>query len=191
SGRASDLSVHPIMTASNRATIAWKRVLTSLFLSSGAMAALLVLTGCDPGTTRPDVTPLPGAQQIEVLLDRGPAITLLRDALVADSFPVTRFDARDGWLEGPWVDARTRRPTSSQHLGPGVVRLRAWAEPARPGNSYLVVELAWRAMADPSLPQRTLERPLAPTDSMSLWLKGVLAVVDSAVGFHEPVGTKH
>jgi hypothetical protein len=148
--------------------------------------ALVLMAGCDPRTTRPDVTPFPDARQIEVLLDRGQAITYLRDLLVADSFPVTRFSAQDAWLEGAWMDRRTRRPVPSHHLGPDVVRLRAWSEPARPGNSYLIVELAWRPVADPSVPGRDLERPVPATDSLSLWLKGVLAQVDSAVGFHEP-----
>ena len=162
------------------------RSLFSLPVLAAAMA--LTLTGCDPRTSRPDVVPLTGSQQIEVLLDQRAAITFLHDALLADSVPVTRFDARDAWLEGPWMDRRTRRPTSAHHLGPDVVRLRAWAEPARPGNSYLIVELAWRAVADPSVPGRTLERAVPPTDSVSLWLKGVLAGVDSVVGFHEPGG---
>lgn len=146
----------------------------------------LVAAACDPRTTRPDVTPFPDAQQIEVVLDRGDAITYLRNALVADSFPLARFSAQDAWLEGPWMDRRSHRPVSSHHLGPDVVRLRAWSEPARPGNSYLIVELAWRPVADPSLPGRDLERSLARTDSLSLWLKGVLAQVDSQVGFHQP-----
>ena len=150
-----------------------------------------LMVACDPGTTRPDVLPLPQSQQVEVVLDRAQAITHLRDVLVADSFPIARFDARDAWLEGPWVDHLTRRPVSPHRLGSGVVRLRAWAEPARPGNSTLIVELAWRVTADPSVPPRDLERPVAPDDSISVWLKGVLAAVDSEVGFHGPAGAGH
>lgn len=152
---------------------------------------LCLVASCDPRTSRPDVVPFPESQKIEVLLDRGDAITYLRNTLLADSFPVARFSARDAWLEGPWMDRRTRRPTSAHHLGPDVVRLRAWAEPARPGNSYVIVELAWRPVADPSLPGRSLERPVPATDSVSIWLKGILAQVDSTVGFHEPGGKAH
>lgn len=133
--------------------------------------------------------PFPGSQQIEVITDRAPAISMLRDALLADSFPVARFDARDAWLEGPWMDRRTLRPVSAEHLGPDVVRLRAWAEPARPGNSYLIVELAWRPVADPSLPGRDLERPVAPGDSLLARVKKVLDQVDAGIGFHPPGAT--
>ena len=154
------------------------------------MTALAVVA-CDPGTTRPDVIPFPGSQQIEVMTDRAPAITLLRDALLADSFPVRRFDARDAWLEGPWMDRRTLAPVAAEHLGPDVVRLRAWAEPARPGDSYLIVELAWRPMADASAPARSLERPVAPTDSLFLRVKRVLDSLDAHVGFRQPGGAGH
>lgn len=146
---------------------------------------LCLLLACDPGTTRPDVVPFPESQQIEVVVDRAPAITLLRSALLADSFPIARFDARDAWLEGPWMDRRTLKPVSAHHLGPDVVRLRAWADPARPGDSYLTVELAWRPVADPSLPPRMLERPLPATDSLSLRVKSVLRTISIEVGFHD------
>lgn len=140
---------------------------------------------CDPGTTRPDLLPFPDARQIEVIVDRADAITRLRDALVADSFPIARFDARDAWLESPWMDHRTLRPATAR-VGPEVVRLRAWADPARPGDSYLTVELAWRPMADPSVPPRDLERPVAANDSIVARVKAVLDQVSAEVGFHGP-----
>ena len=159
---------------------------TPSFVSRLSFLGCCLLAACDPGTTRPDVVPFPDAQQIEVITDRAPAITALRDALLADSFPVRRFNARDAWLEGPWMDRRTLRPVSAEHLGPDVVRLRAWAEPARPGDSYLIIELAWRGVADPSVPPRTLERSLAATDSLSLRLKRVLQGIEHDIGFHDP-----
>lgn len=151
--------------------------------------ALGLILACDPGTTRPDVLPFPDSRQIEVILDRADAITQLKNALAADSFPIARFDARDAWLESPWIDRRTLRPVGDNGLGPDVVRLRAWAEPARPGNSYLIVELAWRGTADPSLPPRMLERSLPATDSLALRVGAVLGMIDGEFGFHAPGDT--
>lgn len=164
---------------------------TASLVSRLSFLGLVLLVACDPGTTRPDVVPFPESQQIEVIEGRGPAITLLRNALLADSFPIARFDARDAWLEGPWMDRRTLKPVSAHRLGPDVVRLRAWADPARPGDSYLTVELAWRPVADPSLPPRMLERPLPATDSLSRRVKRVLSAVDSLIGFRQPDATGH
>ena len=39
-----------------------------------------------------------------------------------------------------------------------MVRVRAWADPGRPGFTQLTVETVYRPLADPSLPQRELER---------------------------------
>lgn len=46
-------------------------------------------------------------------------------------------------------------------VGPGIVRVRAWADPARPGSSQLTVETLYRPLLDPSLPDRELEREVA------------------------------
>lgn len=146
--------------------------------------ALGLTLACDPGTTRPDVVPFPESRQIEVILDRPQAITRLREALVADSFPILHFEARDAWLDGPWMDRRTLRPVSAGALGPDVVRLRAWAEPARPGNSFLIVELAWRPVADPSVPPRSLERSLPASDSLAVRVQATLKGIDDRFGFH-------
>lgn len=151
--------------------------------------ALGLTLACDPGTTRPDVLPFPDARQIEVILDRAEAITDLRRELVADSFPIAKFDARDAWLESPWMDRRTLRPVGQEGIGPDVVRLRAWADPARPGNSFLTVELAWRPTVDPSVPERSLERTLPVSDSLTLRVEAALKRIDDQVGFHPPGGT--
>jgi hypothetical protein len=43
------------------------------------------------------------------------------------------------------------------------VRVRGWADPARPGSTQLTVETLYRPIADPSLPERELERQV-PAD---------------------------
>jgi hypothetical protein len=65
---------------------------------------------------------------------------------------------RDGYIETAWLDSATGRPTTRRPIGTGVVRLRAWADPGRPGNTVLTVETLYRPLADPSLPERELER---------------------------------
>lgn len=139
---------------------------------------------CDPGTTRPDLTPFPEARTIEVLGDRDSALAVLRYALTADSFPIARVSARDHWLESPWFDARTLAPTGARGLGPEVMKLRGWADPSRPGASLLIIELVYRPMADPSLPPRELERPVATTDSVYARLGRALKLVSDSVGAH-------
>ena len=148
----------------------------------GAMLVALVVA-CDPGTTRPDLVPFPESQVFEVEGDRPTAIAALRDALVADSFPVSRDELRDAWLETPWFDALTLRPTGAQRLGPDVVKLRGWADPARPGNSLLVVELVYRPLADPSVPQRELDRPVPATDSIYTRVGTILRGIKNEIGF--------
>src|SRR6478735_2794165 len=125
-----------------------RRSVLSYLLSRSILFAILALPACDPATTRPDVTPIPEARTLEVRLSRQGAITKLHEALLADSFPIAQVVTRDAWLETPWFDALTLKPTSAQRLGPDVVKLRGWADPARPGNSLIVVELVYRPLAD-------------------------------------------
>ena len=139
---------------------------------------------CDPGTTRPDLTPFPEARTIEVLGDRDSALRILQYALTTDSFPITRVSTRDHWLESPWFDARTLVPAGSQNVGVGVVKLRGWADPSRQGASLLVVELVYRPMVDPSVPTRELERPVPATDSVYARVGRVLKLVEDSVGAH-------
>ena len=150
-----------------------------------AGAAILVsLVACDPGTTRPDLLPMPAARTLEVEGERPAAIEALHSALVADSFPVQRIVARDGWLETDWFDAATLHPAGANALGPRVMKLRGWAEPSRAGESTLVVELVYRPMADPSVPSRELERSVPASDSVSARVERLLQRLQSAIGTH-------
>lgn len=145
---------------------------------------LVALLACDPGTTRPDLLPMPESRTLEVEGERPVAIEALHAMLVADSFPVRRIVARDAWLETDWFDATTLRPVGNNVLGPRVMRLRGWAEPSRAGESTLVVELVYRLMADPSVPSRELERSVPATDSMYARVERLLQRLQGSIGTH-------
>jgi hypothetical protein len=126
-----------------------------LWLMVGAAA-------CQPSTTRPPFPPLPEAPGSEVRLSVPMATRRLAEAFNADSIPTRKVRLRDGYIETPWFDARNGRPIGEQHaIGPRVVRIRAWADPARPGSSQLTVETLYRPRVDPSLPYRELEREVS------------------------------
>lgn len=125
----------------------------------GPIWFLAAIAACQPATTRPPFPPLPEASGREVRLPVPMATTRLAEALKADSIPTRTVRVRDGYIETPWFDASSGRPTSQRRaIGSGVVRIRAWADPARPGSSQLTVETLYRPRVDPSLPYRELER---------------------------------
>lgn len=146
-----------------------------------ALAALAVLAACQPNTTRPSFTPMPEAAATEVRLPPQQAAGRLAEALEADSIPV-RLQARDAYLESPWLDSATWRPTSRRPIGTGVVKLRAWVDPGRPGNSLLIVETLYRPLADPSLPDRELERQVPRDHPLAAKVEAILEAMVKRFG---------
>jgi hypothetical protein len=142
----------------------------------GLLTGVLWLTACQASTTRPTFGPLRGAASVVLQLEVPRATTVLADALKADTLPVTATYPRDGFLETPWFDSATGRPTRKRPLGGDVVRLRAWVDPEKPGFSRLTVETLYRDIADPSLPERELDRELSPDHPVA---KRVRAALDS------------
>ena len=65
---------------------------------------------------------------------------------------------QDGYIETQWFDSSTGQPSRQRPLGTRFVRVRAWADPGRPGFTLLSAETVYRPLADPSLPSRELER---------------------------------
>ena len=125
---------------------------------------LAAATACQPATTRPAFLPRPEALGAELRLSVSDATRRLAESLRGDSIPVRTVRLRDGYIETPWFASRTGRPVRGQQpLGSGTVRVRAWADPARPGSTQLTVETLYRPVADPSLPERELERQV-PAD---------------------------
>jgi hypothetical protein len=119
---------------------------------------VLLLLSCNPTTTRPDFGPVPDAAEAEVDLPMADATRALAEALVEDSIPVTRIELHDGYVESGWFEAASGQPTSRRRLGPEVVRVRGWVDPIQTGQTRIRIETVIRPMADPSLPERELDR---------------------------------
>lgn len=136
---------------------------------------LAIGAACQPNTTRPSFLPVPEAAGTEVRLPVPQATQHLAEALKADSIPVRLVRIRDGYLETGWFATATHRPAAGrQAIGPGIVRVRGWADPARPGSSQLTVETIYRPLRDPSLPDRELEREVRPDHPVALKVVAVL-----------------
>jgi hypothetical protein len=138
------------------------------------LGCVLAALTCRPTTTRPPITPYPEAAGTEVRLPVPEATRRLAEQLRADSILPRTVRLRDGYLETGWFEARTGRPASGRPLGRGVVRIRAWADPARPGSSQLSVETLYRPLLDPSLPSRELERQVPREHPVAVKVVGVL-----------------
>jgi hypothetical protein len=146
------------------------------------IAAAALLAACRPDTTRPAITPYPEAAGVEIRLRPPEATRRLAEALVADSLPPARVRVRDGYLETKWLDSATGRPTTRRPLGADVVRLRGWADPGRPGFTVLTVETLYRPLADPSLPERELERQVPRTHPTAVKVEQILEAMVKRYG---------
>jgi hypothetical protein len=135
---------------------------------------MVSLLACQAATTRPTFGPVTGAQTVVLEVEVSRATSLDATGLRADSFPLTVVEPRDGFLETPWFDSATSRPTSRRPLGQDIVRVRAWVDPEKPGHSRVTVETLFRDIADPSLPQRELDREVPPHHPASLRVRAVL-----------------
>jgi hypothetical protein len=129
-----------------------------------AIAGLIAVTSCQPYTRRPAFGPLPSAAEAVVDLDVAKATTTLADALKADTIPVSRVEPLDGYLETPWFNTVTGKPTTSRILGDSLVRVRGWVNAYGEERGSIRVETAMRTLANPSLPERELDQQ-APADN--------------------------
>lgn len=136
--------------------------------------AIFIVLACQATTTRPPFGPVTGAQVTVLELEVPQAATLVANGLKADSIPITVLEPRDGFMETPWFDSATGRPTSKRPLGREVVRVRAWIDPEKPGHSRVTVETLFRDIADPSLPERELDREVPPDHPTSVRVRTVL-----------------
>ncbi|MGH7559648.1 MAG: hypothetical protein ACRENB_01380 [Gemmatimonadales bacterium] len=142
---------------------------------STAWAALaIVLAACQASTNRPPYDALPAAALAEVELGMPAATETLAEALRADSVPVVKVEARDGFLDSGWFDATSLAPTGRLPVGPDVVRVRAWATPTKVGFVELSVETVYRPIADPSRPERDLDVVVPPDHPVQRRVNGVL-----------------
>jgi hypothetical protein len=129
---------------------------------------------CQPNTTRPGFVPLPEAAGTEIRLVPREATRQVAEALRASAVPVRTIRLRDGYLETGWFDVQSGRQTRRRPLGTRTVRVRAWADPARPGSSQLTVETTYRLRVDPSLPERELDRQVSKTHPVAVKVEGIL-----------------
>jgi hypothetical protein len=144
---------------------------------------------CQPATTRPPYPPVPQAATTEVRLPPAEAARLLAEALVADSVPATRLSLRDTWIESGWFDPATGRRAKHRPIGLDVVRVRGWADPTHPGNSKLFVETVYRPFADPSLPERELDRQVPRSHPVAIKVRAALQTLVKRYGGPPPPST--
>jgi hypothetical protein len=144
----------------------WDRV-----ASLGIAAAL---AACQPATTRPPFPPVPEAATTEMRLPAGEATRLLAAAFQADSMPIQRVVQRDGWLETTWFDAPSGRRTGRRPIGVNTVRVRAWADYTHPGSSKVTVETIYHPLADPSLPERELDKQVPRDHPVAVKVRAAL-----------------
>ncbi len=136
-------------------------------IRSRLIVALVLATACQASTTRPTFGPMPGAAGAQVRLGVPDATRLLAETLQEDSIPVSRVVERDGLIETPWFEVPGYRPFQGRPLGPTVVRVRAWVDPGKAGHSVYTAETVYRVMADPSRPDRELERQVPEDHQVS------------------------
>jgi len=148
---------------------------------------LSLVTGCKPYTPRPYFPPVTGAARAEIFLDVPAATTVLSEIMDTDSLPVTQVEKRDGYIETAWFDATSKAPTTARRLGPEVVRVRAWIDPARRGHSWITVETVYRPLADPTLDQRDLDTQVPPDHVIG---KRMAEVVTELAKLYAPISAK-
>jgi len=125
------------------------------------------LLACSPFSQRPRLDPLPLAPTVEVKGKR-PAVTdKTMQALADDGMPLAFQTTKDAYAESPWLDSATMQPSSARPLGTQVVKFRTWIDASGPGYSRVTIEPVYRPRADPSVPERELDR-LVP-DAHPAW----------------------
>ncbi len=172
------------LTRRYRPTLAPEMTAMKSLAAFGLLCATLALS-CKAYSPRPSYPPVVGAPMGEINLSVRAATEALADVFRTDSLPLRRVELTDGYIETEWFDADSKRATDARRLGPEVVQVRAWVDPAKPGSSRLTVETIFRPVADPSLPARDLDRQ-APADHPTA--KRVAEIVEQLVKLYAPGG---
>ena len=156
------------------------------------IAPLLLATGCRATTKRPSFVPMPEAEHAEIgfgFLIKDTSVARITDSVVAyleaDSIPVSRVYRVDGYLETPWFDAKSLRPTTARPLGQDVVRVRAWVDASRPGFARVEIETVYVPAADPSLRYRDTEVSVPPVHPVNRRVAGALKRLNDKYGIED------
>ena len=150
---------------------------------------LALVAGCRATTKRPSFVPLPEAEHAEIgfgFLIKDTSVARITDSVVAyleaDSIPVSRVDRVDGYLETPWFDAKSLRPTKARPLGEDVVRVRAWVDASKPGFAHVEIETVYVPVADPSLRDRDTEVAVPTAHPVNRRVAGALKRLNDKYG---------
>lgn len=146
----------------------------------GTTAALLLVAGCSPATSRPAFAPLP--QAAVVLLAAEPTqVSVEADAwLRSRGVPIRSTNPRDCYVETRWYVPPADSTAAARAVAAGTanaVLTRVWADPAGPGRTRLTVETVYRVVEDPSRPPRDLERLTRPGSPGNQVSGGLLAAL--------------
>ena len=134
----------------------------------GAWGGVLLLSACNPATTRPSFTPIPEA--LHAIINAVPAVVTheAQALLAADTIRVRFVSERDAWLE------------TTEFAG--THRLRLWADPDVPGKSRVTIEVVYRPIDDPSRQPRDLERAALPGSAGQLHAARLLDALKEKLG---------
>lgn len=130
-------------------------------MSRAALFVTLLLATACARNGQPGFEPMPEARRGQIELDPQEATKKLAEAMTAAGLPVTEVATREGFVATAWYDTATMKAAGARPLGPGDVRIRGWVMPWKYGWSEITMEAVYRAVADPSLPARELERSVA------------------------------
>jgi hypothetical protein len=122
-----------------------------------------MLGACSPFSQRPRLDPLPLAPTAEVKGKRPAVADKTLKALAEDGLPLAFQTAKDAYAESPWLDSATMQPTSRRPIGTSVVKFRTWVDAAGYAYSRVTIEPVYRPAADPSVPERELDRLVPET----------------------------
>ena len=138
------------------------RVGTMKSVNRSPLTLFVLLCACRATTSRPSFLPLPTSPSAEVELEIPQATRALAERLAKDSVSLVLVKEADGFIDSGWLDAATLERTGKRPLGTDVVRVRGWVNPSKQFWSEVVLEATYRAMADPSRPERELDLALPP-----------------------------
>ncbi len=141
----------------------------------------LLTAACGAGGVRPRFEPFLQAISDTFPLSPDSAAVMIGEILTAEGIEIQHMRPLEGYVESKWFDVGAGRTVSASSLDvDSVVRFRFWTDPATPGMSLVVGEVARRRVIDPSQPEREIEQPVPADHPATELLQRMLAVLGSA-----------